>query len=190
MTFRAVTIGSTFLAAGLFAWTVPIERVLVVGQPLMIALSIMVAAVFVRLNRGMPPLEWKSVDPAKRLHLTSSILDLTRDYGWIIGTDAVALGGLTVLIGIGGHDISAWPEGVRRLVSAVIGGLMALCSARMAYVVWRDVDVVRLQKTLIDDMAIRDANDRERDIAEDRLVRIRSANLRTVESKPPKAWGQ
>jgi hypothetical protein len=43
--------------ATLFALGVPLLRLFDAFQPMVVALSIMVAAVFVRLNRGMPALE-------------------------------------------------------------------------------------------------------------------------------------
>ena len=55
---RALNIFVSFASAGLFSWAIPLERLFGAFQPLMIALSIMVAALFIRLNRGMPTLEW------------------------------------------------------------------------------------------------------------------------------------
>lgn len=187
---RTTTIVVTLLAAALFAWAVPLSRLFAAFQPLIVALSIMVAAVFVRLNRGMPTLEWKSLDPVKRKDLTDSIVGVTTEYGWIIGINAVALVGLVSLSVIGPNDAASWPEAVRRLVSGVLGGLVALCAARMAYVVWRDIDIVRLQKRLIDEAASRESDERERSLASEKVASIRSANVRPVEVKPPKAWGE
>ena len=45
--------------AALFGWGVPLVRLFDAFQPMIVALSIMIAAIFVRLNRGMPTLEWK-----------------------------------------------------------------------------------------------------------------------------------
>lgn len=187
---RATTIVVTLLAAGLFAWAVPLARLFGAFQPLIVALSIMVAAVFVRLNRGMPALEWKSLDPVKRKDLTASIVSVTTEYGWIIGINAIALAGLITLSVIGATDAALWPEGVRRGVAGTVGGLVALCAARMAYVVWRDIDIVRLQKRLIDGAASRESNERERALADEKVATTRSANVRPVEIKPPKAWGE
>ncbi len=150
----------------------------------------MVAAVFVRLNRGMPALEWKSLDPDKRKDLTASIVSVTTEYGWIIGINAVALAGLVTLSVIGTTDAALWPEGVRRGVAGAVGGLVTLCAARMAYVVWRDIDIVRLQKRLIDGTASRESDERERTRADEKVAHIRAANIRPVEVKPPKAWGE
>ncbi len=187
---RATTIVVTLLAAGLFAWAVPLVRLYGAFQPLIVALSIMVAAVFVRLNRGMPALEWKSLDPDKRKDLTASIVSVTTEYGWIIAINAIALAGLVTLSVIGTTDAVLWPEGVRRTIAGMVGGLITLCAARMAYVVWRDIDIVRLQKRLIDGAASRESDERERGLADNKVASIRASNVRPVEVKPPKAWGE
>lgn len=187
---RAITIVVTILAAGLFGWAVPLVRLFEAFQPLIVALSIMVAAVFVRLNRGMPTLEWKSLDPGKRKDLTASIVAVTTEYGWIIGINATVLAGLVTLAVIGKVDSALWPEWVRRITSGAVGGLICLCTARMAYVVWRDIDIVRLQKRLIDGSACREASDNQVKLADDTVTSIRAANIRPVAVKPPKAWGE
>lgn len=187
---RAITIVVTLVAAGLFAWAVPLVRLFGAFQPLIVALSIMVAAVFVRLNRGMPTLEWKSLDPDKRKDLTASIVSVTTEYGWIIGINAAALVGLVTLSAIGAEDVALWSETVRRVTAGVVGGLVTLCAARMAYVVWRDIDIVRLQKRLIDGAASKESDERELALADEKVARIRGANVRPVEVKPPKAWGE
>lgn len=187
---RALTIVVTLVVAGLFAWAVPLVRLFGAFQPLIVALSIMVAAVFVRLNRGMPTLEWKSLDPDKRKDLTASIVNVTTEYGWIIGINAVALAGLVTLSVIGKDDAVLWPVWTQRAVSGGVGGMVALCAARMAYVVWRDIDIVRLQKRLIDGAAVRESDERERALADEKVARIRGANVRPVEVKAPKAWGE
>ncbi len=187
---RAPTIVLTLIVAGLFAWAVPLMRLFVAFQPLVVALSIMVAAVFVRLNRGMPTLEWKSLDPDKRKDLTASIVSVTTEYGWIIGINAVALIGLVALSVIGAEDVALWPEEARRTVASVVGGLVTLCASRMAYVVWRDIDIVRLQKRLIDGAASKESEEREFALADEKVARIRGANVRPVEVKTPKVWGE
>jgi uncharacterized protein (DUF697 family) len=185
---RAKTIAVAILAAGLFAWGVPLGRLFGAFQPLIVAQSIMVAAVFVRLNRGMPSLEWKSLDPSKRKELTAAIVAVATEYGWIIGINTMALAVLVTLSVIGRWEAASWADEVQRSVSGLVGGLVALSGSRMAYVVWRDIDIVRLQKRLIDDAASREAADQQRALSEDKLASMRSANVRSVETKPPKAW--
>lgn len=187
---RALTIVVTLVVAGLFVWAVPLVRLFDAFQPLIVALSIMVAAVFVRLNRGMPTLEWKSLDPEDRKGLTAAIVRVATEYGWIIGINAALLAGLVSLSVIGKADAALWPEWVRRLTSGAVGGFASLCAARMAYVVWRDIDIVYLQKRLIDGTATRELNEHERALANDKVASIQSANVRRVEVKPPKAWGE
>jgi hypothetical protein len=187
---RAITIAVTLLAVGLFAWAVPLVRLFDAFQPLIVALSIMVAAVFVRLNRGMPTLEWKSLDPDDRKGLTAAIVRVTTEYGWIIGINAAVLAGLVTLSVIGKTDAGLWPDWIRRVTSGAVGGFASLCAARMAYVVWRDIDIVRLQKRLIDGAAARESNERELALADSKVASIKAAGVRAVEVKPPKAWGE
>ena len=187
---RAITIAVTLILACIFAWAIPLLRLYDTFQPLSVAVSIMVAAVFVRLNLGMPTLEWKSVDPAERNKLTSAVLAVTIEYAWIIGVNATALAGLVALLGVGRTDASSWPEWGQRLVSGVIGGAIGLCVARMGYVVWRDIDIVRTQKHLVDATANKEIGDGEQLLAEAKIARIRSADIRPIDIRPPKAWGE
>lgn len=187
---RTITIIVTLIATGLFAWAVPLARLFDVFTPMITSLSIMVAAVFVRLNRGMPTLEWKSLDPEKRKDLTASIVAVTTEYGWIIGIIAAVLVGLVTLSVIGKGDAALWPAWARRVASGAVGGLASLSAARIAYVVWRDIDIVRLQKRLIDGTASREALEQQGKLADDIVASIRSANVRPVEVQPPKAWGE
>jgi hypothetical protein len=184
------TIIVTFLVGGLFAWAVPLMRLFGAFQPLTVALSIMVAAVLVRLNRGMPTLDWKSLDPAGRKTLTASVVTVVIEYGWIIGISATVLAGLVALSVVGAQDAALWPEWIQRSVSGAVGGLVTLCAARMAYVVWRDIDIVRMQKHVIDEAASREADERQRVLADEKVTSIRAANLRPVEIRPPKAWNE
>jgi nicotinamide riboside transporter PnuC len=155
------------------------------------ALSIMVAAVFVRLNRGMPTLEWKSVDPQQRKELTSQVVALSKEYGWIIAINAVVLLGLVVLSVVGKAEVAeCWPLWMQRLTATAIGGAGALCVARMTYVVWRDIDVVRLQKQLIDGTASRELTEHQGKLADDKVTSIRAAGVRKIEVPPPRSWGE
>lgn len=176
--------------AAIFGWGVPLVRLFDAFQPMIIALSIMIAAIFVRLNRGMPTLEWKSLDLGKRTQLTKQIVDLSREYGWIVAINAATLAGLVALTVIGREDVQAvWPGWAQRAVTAAIGGTVALCVSRMAYVVWRDLDIVKLQKHLIDSSAARDASEAEAKVSTDKIADIRSAGLRKIGTAEPKSWG-
>lgn len=188
---RWITIVAVALGAALFAWAVPLARLFDALPSMITALSIMVAAVFVRLNRGMPTLEWKSLDPDERKNLTSRIVGLAKEYGWIIAINAATLLGLVTLSVVGKAEVAAyWPSLAQRLAAGAIGGLGALCVARMAYVVWRDVDIVMLQKRLVDGTATREWTEQQGKLADEKVASIRSANVRKVDVAPPKAWGE
>lgn len=187
---RQVTIVVVLLVGGLFGWAVPLPRLYDAFQPMIVALSIMVAAIFVRLNRGMPTLEWKSLDAEERKNLTGRIVDLSAEYGWIIGINAAVLIGLVALTVVSKADAILWPSWAQRLAAGLVGGMGALCIARMAYVVWRDIDIVRLQKRLIDGSASREALEEQAKLADNKVANIRGAGVRKVDVLPPKAWGE
>ena len=159
-------------------------------QSMIVALSIMVAAIFVRLNRAMPTFEWKSVEFESRSKLTSEILALSREYCVILGVDAIALVGLLTLTVVGKDDVrSFWPNWFQAATAGTIGGIAALSIARMAYVIWRDYDIVRLQKDLIDKVAAQESTEFETKSATEKIAAMRSAGLRPVPKSAPKVWG-
>jgi len=176
--------------AGVFGWGVPLLRLFDTFQPLTTALAIIVAAVFVRLNRGMPTLEWKSVDIQERKRLTSAIVDVAQEYAWIVAIDGVLLATLVILTTVGKPSVTAWPDWAQRLCSAALGGGIGLSIARMMYVVWRDLDIVKLQKRLIDISGVREALVVEQKAASEKVANIRSAAIRRGGVTEPKPWGE
>jgi hypothetical protein len=185
---RWSTIGLIGAAAILFGWGVDLARLFDGFQSIVVGLSILVAAVFVHLNRGMPTLDWKSLNVDERQKLTGSIVQLTAEYGHIIAINALTLFLLIGLTMVGKADACAWPPMAKTLVSASIGGLLALCVMRMAYVVWRDFDVVRLQKRLIDGAGMREHDDAQAKEAEGKIASIREAGLKKHSFGSPKPW--
>jgi hypothetical protein len=185
---RNITLVACVVGALIFYWYVPIDRLFKALQPLIVTLSIIVAAVFVRLNRGMPTLEWKSLDPTKRAELTSKIVDLTHEYAAIVAAAALACLLLLVLAVIGECDLKLWSATKGSVISGFVGVAMSLCIARMAYVVWRDVDVVKLQKVLIDTAAVDERSRTDVALAEGKLERMREATVATPPVPPPSTW--
>jgi hypothetical protein len=187
----AATIGAVFLLALLFGWAVPLARLFDAFQPLIVALSIMGAAILVRLNRGMPTLDWKSLDSGQRGRLTAKIVELTLEYVVILAANAILLIGLVSLTVIGKADIAArWLPITERLVSAGIGGLIALCLARMTYVVWRDYDVVRLQKAVIDAASLKEDQELQTKASVEKVTAMRGAGLRKQGSVEVRSWDE
>jgi hypothetical protein len=185
---RAFTLLAMVVFAGLFGWGIPLVRLFDAFQSLSVAISIMAGSILVRLNRGMPTLEWKAVDPAARNRLTSSIVSVTREYAGALGVNAVFLILLVSLTTVGKADLQASPIWAQRVASATIGAVLTLCLFRMGYVIWRDLDIVRLQKKVIDDAGARDRQEAESKAAAEKVADIRSAGVRKIASGDPKLW--
>lgn len=177
---RLLTVLSTAGFAAAF-WLVPLLRLFDAFQPMITALSIIAAAILVRLNRGMPTLEWKSLDALERSQITSKIVDLSREYAFFLGFVACALGGLVALTVVGKDEIkSDWPVFAQHLTTCLLGAMVGLSAARMGYVVWRDYDIVSLQKVLVDKTASREALDSEVAQAAEKVTDIRASGLRRL----------
>src|SRR4051812_26590039 len=130
------------IGAGAIAWWLfPLRNLFAAFQPLTVALSIMVAGILVRLNRGMPTIDWKSLEPDERKRITSAVRDLTREYLNILAANALLAAGFIALTAIGQSQTCAWPEVSQRLASSALAAVGALCAIRMTYVVWRDYDI-------------------------------------------------
>ena len=179
---------AVLLTAAAFGWGVPLSHLFTAFQSISSALAIMVAAVFVRLNRGMPSLEWKSLEPKERSKLTSQIYDLNKEYAKVIALNAFALILIVILTVIGKDATSLWPNSIQRGFAGLIGAAATLCILRMGYVVWRDIDIVRLQKHLIDGLASKEVQERQNKAADDKIDEIRRAGLKKIDVKPPKSW--
>lgn len=170
--------------AVLFWAAVPLNRLFDAFQPMVTALSVIIAAVFVRLNRGMPTLEWKSLEPERRTILTSKIVELSGEYVAIVIITGIALITLITLVVIGKDATSNLSTDVQKWLSGGIGTLFALCLVRMSYVVWRDYDIMKLQKHLIDNVADRDERVGEVQSADAKLAEMKSAGLRKHPAPP------
>lgn len=156
-------------------------------QPLVVALSIMAAGLLVRLNRGMPTLDWKSLETNDRKLLTTRIVELTREYLFVLLLQSVTLATLLVL-DVASADPNKIPTSWQQPVLALAGGLLALCVARMGYIVWRDHDIVKLQKKLIDDAADREALKKSQEEALSTVAAIRAAGLQPGPKPEISAW--
>lgn len=181
---RALTLMVVLAVAGLFWAAVPLHRLFDSFQPMVVALSVIVAAVFVRLNRGMPTLEWKTLERGKRTILTSKIVELSKEYVTIVAITGAALVTLVTLVVIGKDAVASLSTQLQKLISASIGALFSLCLARMSYVVWRDCDIIELQKYLIDNVAERDERELEIKSADAKLTEMKSAGLQKQPTRP------
>lgn len=152
-------------------------RLFAITQPLTVCLSIMVAAIFVRLNRGMPSLDWKSIDPEDRKGITERIEQLTWDYVIGLAITAGSILYLMVLLGIGPQDFSNFTERSR---SYLVGGFAMISASSliwMGYVVWRDFDIVRLQRAILDEASDKEFVESQSKQAEEKLAAVKSATI-------------
>lgn len=186
---RVWTIFVCLAAAVGFGWKVPLVRLFPVFQPMVVATSIMVAAILVRLNRGMPTLDWKTLKQPQRERLTAAIVSLTREYLGIFALNISLVLSLLVLQAIGEGEVKfEWHPAFQGAVSAFIGGLLAASLLRMTYVVWRDYDIVRLQKKIIDSSSAEEGAELEIKSADQKILTMRNAGLRKIDSPGPRSF--
>ena len=102
--------------------------------------------------------------------------------------DAALLVLLVALTAVGKDDLVSWPDPAQRLLAGTLGAGMALSLARMAYVVWRDLDIVRLQKAVIDDGAKAERQAEQEKLVDEKVAAIKGSNVRSISSREPRAW--
>lgn len=156
-------------------------------QPLIVAISIMAAALLVRLNRGMPTLDWQSLEASERKVLTQRVLELSREYMSVLALQLVTLLILLTLSMVKQKTFYGWSGGPVVILGA-LGALIGLCISRMGYIVWRDTDIVRLQKKLIDDSADRQAIEKASQDALTTVNAIRSSGLKDPSKPEITSW--
>lgn len=148
-TFLAMLVGGAFSFALL-----PLESWQGSAKSLTTVLSICAAAVLVRLNRGLPAIDWSKVDAEMRGELVLKMRDLSVGYGITLAQIGVVLVGLLlaerakfpIALGFDFYDV---PVAVRQAGSALAGACITFIFARVAYVVWRDIDIVEFQSEVV-----------------------------------------
>lgn len=182
---------SLMCALGAACW-ISLEQLSPAFTPLTTVASIMAAAVLVRLNRGMPTIDWKGVDLEQRENLTQAIVDLAAEY---LGVLIIIATLLIVLLAttIAGEawwllDAPAWVIWIHRADSALIFLLSSLAFLRMAYIAWRDFDVVRMQKRAVDQAARAEDRTKQVAMASKKTAAMQAAGLRTQAGSKPQAW--
>lgn len=174
---QLLTIGIAGLSGYVFCRWMSFDLLQEISQPLIVAISIIAAALLVRLNRGMPTLDWQSLEVADRKILTQQIVELSQEYMFVL---AVAFATLSLLLFISvtsGSELRELPY-ASEVTLGLLGGMLGLCVSRMGYIVWRDTDIVRLQKKLIDDSADRQAIEKASKEAITTAASIRAAGLK------------
>lgn len=175
---RLVTILAVVIAAVAAGGLLPVKNLQIGAQPLIVFLSIMAAAVLVRLNRGMPSIDWRVVPPQDRKKLTQELFEISKEYAAVL---AAQFATLLLLLGLTIAGPSrTWPDAVSTAAAFLVGliaGFVAFSVVRMGYVVWRDIDIVGLQKTILDKAADEDAVAEQVKIAREKVESIGRARL-------------
>lgn len=196
---RWATLTICLVIGTLFAWLVPLDRLFDAFQSVLTSLSIIAAALMVRLNRTMPTIDWKVLPQESRKQLTKKVVELTEEYLGTLASVVALTAFVLFLIVVGREHIFgsatgkpnpeiAWYSVWRRLDSGIFGAAVAFVCARMGYVVWRDLDIVRLQKEVID-LAGDQAHQAEQEkLAAEKVEGMERAGLRAIPNSPPKSW--
>lgn len=176
MNFLALTVVCGLLG-GLAFYFLGGSGVIVDGAAMLLAFeAIIVAAVLVRLNRGVPSLEWKYVNADALESLLSRLEDIAKVYIAVVLLATVSILVLLAVVFIENLTFAAKAETVLWL-SAAFGALLGILLSRMAYVVWLDFDIVRLQKQVIISAAEAEQAKEQTKVAEDKITSIAATRL-------------
>lgn len=171
MNLRLTTILIVIASAAISGWLVPASEWAATAKSILTVLAIFAAAILVRLNRGMPTIDWAKVNPDDRTNLVCDIKRLAREYGITLIFVGIALALFLVLDRTSGDTplsnlIAEAPRYVPSAISAFAGAVSSFVLIRIAYVVWRDIDIVDLQAGVISQAANAEQAERHNGIAD------------------------
>lgn len=138
--------------------------------------SVMAAGILVRLNRGVPSVDWKSVSSDSLNKLLSRLEEIAKSY---ILTFAIALALIVLIVScilISPLDF-IYKEITIRSISSCFGTLLGLLVSRMFYIVWLDLDIVRLQNAVILSAAAEKEGSEQKTLADDKLEKMRETRI-------------
>lgn len=138
--------------------------------------TIIVAAVLVRLNRGVPSLDWKSVDLQPIKNLLDRLEQVSKVYIVVVFATLVSIILLISVLYLQRVEF-LYKENVVDGISISFGALFGLLISRMAYVVWLDLDIVRLQRAVILSAAETDSQKKQAAIAAEKINRVSDARI-------------
>lgn len=138
--------------ATLFATNRGAEALSATPTALLSVFAIFAAAVLVRLNRGLPSVEWKFVEEDALKRLMDRMEEVTRDYVAVLLVIFSGMVSAVTLLVIG-DDFDWGGVEITRVVSGICGGLFGLSLSRMAHLVWLDVSIFKLQRAVVESSA-------------------------------------
>jgi len=168
---RLITVLAVGTGMALSGWLVPTSEWAATAKSILTVLAIFAGAILVRLNRGMPTIDWSKVDPDDRKRLVGDIKKLAREYGITLAFVSAALAFFLILDRTNGDTPLAYvlgsaPASLSRAISAVSGAIISFVVMRIGYVVWRDIDIVDLQAGVISQAANAEKVERHNAIAD------------------------
>jgi MFS family permease len=171
MNLRLTTILAVVISAAISGWLVPASEWAATAKSILTVLAILAAAILVRLNRGMPTIDWSKVDSDDRVRLVEDIKKLAREYGVTLVFVGFTLVLFLILDRTIGDTplavmISSAPNYISTAISAATGAISSFVLIRIAYVVWRDIDIVDLQAGVISQAANAEKVERHNNIAD------------------------
>lgn len=141
--------------------------------------ALIVGAVLVRLNRGLPSIDWKMVDATPIERLLNRLEEAAKVYIIIVVACAVSICILLASIYVDKVTF-AYKLTTSLFLSTTFGVLLGFVISRMTFVVWLDLDIVRLQRAVILASAKSQNSDKQIKAAEDKLTAINNARIRPL----------
>lgn len=138
--------------------------------------AIIAAAVLVRLNRGVPSLDWKSVDVDPVKNLLDRLEEVAKVYIVVVATTLISILMIISVLYLDQLEFKYKSLAIN-ITSSAFGALLGLLISRMTYVVWLDYDIVRLQRAVILSAAESDEAKKQAKIAEEKLKSITGARV-------------
>ena len=141
----------TALAIGLlFALAVPLSALDRMLPSLLIALAIVVAALLLRAGPTLDA-DLRGLDPVRRCRLTRRLVERSQSCVRLIALFCITMAGLLVLTAAGAERVALLlSPGHEKMMAGLIGSALGLCLAAVPEIARRDLDLLRLQKRLID----------------------------------------
>ncbi|MFS8143733.1 hypothetical protein [Rhizobium sp. BR 249] len=171
------------IVAALAGWQLNISRLFPTFQPISVVLSIMAAAIFVRLNRGMPTIDWKSLTGEERNRIAERMVAIAGDYVVGLGFSGCSIATLVCLVALGPQQATSLSREMQvGIVSWFIFSLGA-STVWMGYVIWRDYDIMLLQKQVIEEATLREQRERDIQAAKEKSAAMKASSV-TVAPTP------
>lgn len=174
MNFAAISVVAIIVFGSGFATDKATSAVVTSPTALLSVFAIFAAAVLVRLNRGLPSVEWKLVEDEALDNLLNAVEKIAKDYVWVL---SIVMTGIimTVILFVVGDGFVYREVKVSNSISSVTGAIFGLSISRMAHLVWLDIDIVRLQRKVVESSARQKQIENQTETASKKIDQMREA---------------